>query len=371
MKVVVTGQVGLHKKPVINNVAEHAKQQGLDVSVFHVGERMYTEAPDVAKGRILDLPKQRLDALRRSVFKDIIRLANESSHMIINTHATFRWRHGLFPAFDYDLMEQLNADVYITLIDTFHDIHGRLQQDGRIAHSLADILAWREEEILATELLSQITRGHGHFYILSKGTHSDGLSPLYQLIFGPKRRKVYPSFPMTHVMDKPDILRDIDCFRENLAKHFITFDPGDLDEHRLLREASLARQEGKEFFDWVVENQPISFSVSELDMVASNIHGQTYARDFKLIDQSDMIVSYIPAMPDGGPALSSGVERELQHAYEMAKEVYVIWQAKWPPSMFVTGTATRVFRSSDEAFDYFAAAGYCVPACDEPHNARI
>lgn len=39
-----------------------------------------------------------------------------------------------------------------------------------------------------------------------------------------------------------------------------------------------------------------------------------------------MIVSFIPALPDGSAAVSSGVERELQHAHEAAKEVFVIWQ---------------------------------------------
>ena len=30
-------------------------------------------------------------------------------------------------------------------------------------------MVWREEEVLATELLSQIVRGHGCFYILARG----------------------------------------------------------------------------------------------------------------------------------------------------------------------------------------------------------
>ncbi len=46
-----------------------------------------------------------------------------------------------------------------------------------------------------------------------------------------------------------------------------------------------------------------------------------------------MIVSYIPAGPDGWPIISSGVERELQHAHEAAKEVFVIWMPKKKPSV--------------------------------------
>ena len=76
-------------------------------------------------------------------------------------------------------------------------------------------------------------------------------------------------------------------------------------------------------------------------------------RDFKLIDQADMIVSYIPELPGGLPGLSSGVERELHHAFEHTKEVYVVWKPKRAPSPFITETATRIFSSTDEALEHF------------------
>jgi hypothetical protein len=81
-------------------------------------------------------------------------------------------------------------------------------------------------------------------------------------------------------------------------------------------------------------------------------------RDFKLIDQSDMIVSLVPELPNGQPGLSSGVERELHHAFEHTKEVYVVWKPKKSPSPFITETATRIFRSVDEALSYFESKGW-------------
>ncbi len=62
--------------------------------------------------------------------------------------------------------------------------------------------------------------------------------------------------------------------------------------------------------------------------------------------------------PDGKAAVSSGAERELQHAHEAAKEVYVIWASKQRPSVFVTQTATRVFGDMDEAAAFFESKGY-------------
>jgi hypothetical protein len=91
--------------------------------------------------------------------------------------------------------------------------------------------------------------------------------------------------------------------------------------------------------------------------IAGDIDGQIYMRDFKLIDQADMICSYIPELPGGIPALSSGVERELQHAFEHTKEVYVVWKPKKNPSPFITETATRIFKSVDEALAHFESSG--------------
>ena len=92
--------------------------------------------------------------------------------------------------------------------------------------------------------------------------------------------------------------------------------------------------------------------------MARDIDAQIYARDFKLIDQSDMIVSFIPELPGGKPGLSSGVERELQHAYEGTKDVYVIWKPALEPSPFITETATKMFTSTEEALQHFLEQGF-------------
>ena len=97
--------------------------------------------------------------------------------------------------------------------------------------------------------------------------------------------------------------------------------------------------------------------VREVLDIAGDIDGQIYMRDFKLIDQSDMIVSLIPELPGGVPGLSSGVERDLQHAFEATKEVYVVWKPKKAPSPFITETATKIFRSVEEALGHFESKG--------------
>ncbi len=357
-RVVVTGQVGVDKKPFIERVCELAERRGQPVRRFHVGDLMYAEAKDVRRGRILDLPLARLADLRRSVFKDILAEVDQHETVIVNTHASFRWKHGLFPAFDHDQMLALNADLYITLVDNVDAVHERLTREYTLPHTLKDILVWREEEILATEVMAEAVRGHGCFYVFARGADGETLESLYRLIFRPDTKRVYPSFPMTHVMDLPATLAEIDAFRAQLAEHFITFDPGDMDEKRLLSHAAAAMQEGRTKFTIPVHDREVEFDVAEVTSVSRDIDAQIYARDFKLIDQSDMIVSFIPELPGGKPGISSGVERELQHAFEGTKEVYVVWQPRVEPSPFVTETATRVFGGVEELLSYFQQRGY-------------
>src|SRR5208282_4861122 len=202
MRAFVTGQVGVDKGPFLDAVKTMARARDVDLEVCHVGRMMYAEAPDVPAGRILNLPITRLAALRRAVFKEIHAIAERHHHVLVNSHATFRWRHGLFAAFDFDQIKVLNPDVYVTLLDNAESVHQRLvREHGDVDHSLKDIMVWREEELLATEIIANITRGFGHFYMLSRGPGDGNVQTLHDLLFEPKKKKVYLSFPMTHVMD--------------------------------------------------------------------------------------------------------------------------------------------------------------------------
>lgn len=364
MRAIVTGQVGMDKKQYLESARDFAGQQGEAFSLYHVGDIMYREAPDIRPGRILDLPLSRLNSLRRAAFKDIITDSRGQKNVIVNTHGTFRWRHGLFSAFDFDQIRLFEPDLFICLVDNIETVHHRLHRDHVIDATLKDCMVWREEEILATELMSQAIPG-SRFCILSRGRHSDTRRTLFRLVCRPAMKRVYPSFPMSHVVDMPDVLAEIDAFRAALADHFITFDPGDVDEKLLLERAIAAAKEGKDFLDVAPHSfagskavaDPIRVRVREVLDISGDIDGQIYMRDFKLIDQSDMIVSLIPELPGGVPGLSSGVERELHHAFEHTKEVYVVWKPKKHPSPFITETATKIFASVKEALTYFETQG--------------
>ena len=358
MIVVVTGMVGVDKKSYLQKVCQFAAEKGKEILLCNVGEEMYAEAPDIPAGKILDIPMKRLSSLRRSVFKDIIAKAKKAPNLIVNTHATFRWRHGLFPAVDFDQMRQLGADIYICLIDGVVALHRRLLDEHSTEHTLKDLIVWREEEIIGTEMLCKGISEKIPFYCLARGAGEETIETFYRLVFEKVCKKAYLSFPMTNVVDMKNVKKQIDGFRQLMKKFFTCFDPADLEESYLPHYARQASQKGLDFVEITVLGQTTQLDLNEVKQIERDINSQIYARDFLLIDQSDMIISFIPTLSDGRAAISSGVERELQHAHEAAKEVYVIWTAKQRPSVFVTQTATEVFADLDSMIEFSKKQGY-------------
>ena len=358
MIVVVTGMVGVDKKSYLQKVCQFAAEKGKEVLLCNVGEEMYAEAPDIPAGKILDIPMKRLSSLRRSVFKDIIAKIKKAPNIIVNTHATFRWRHGLFPAVDFDQMRQLGGDMYICLIDGVAALHKRLLDEHSTEHTLKDLTVWREEEIIGTEMLCKGVNEKIPFYCLARGAGEETTETFYRLVFEKDCKKAYLSFPMTNVADMKNVKKQIDGFRQLMKKFFTCFDPADLEESYLPHYARQASQKGLDFVKVKALGKTIRLDLQEVKQIERDINSQIYARDFLLIDQSDMIISFIPTLADGRAAISSGVERELQHAHEAAKQVFVIWTAKQRPSVFVTQTATEVFADLDSMTEFSKRQGY-------------
>ena len=192
MKIVVTGMVGIDKKSYLEKVCKYADGRGKNVLLCTVGDMMYSEAPDIAAGKILDMSMKRLGSLRRSVFKDIIAKARDAENLIVNTHATFRWRHGLFPAVDFDQMRQLDADMYICLIDGVTALHTRLLDEHTMEHTLKDLIVWREEEMIGTEMLCKASTKPSRFIVWPEAAKRE-LSRRSTILPSPIRRNVLTS----------------------------------------------------------------------------------------------------------------------------------------------------------------------------------
>ena len=359
MRVLVTGQTGVEKGGYLEEVVKVAAARGNVVQLLSVGELMYQSDPTVRRGRILNLPLRQLRAMRREALLRIVQASVEvAQDQIINSHATFRWRNGLFAAFEPGEIHELQPEICITIIEDVDVVKKRLEAEGNFQRplTLKDIIVWREEEILASELMAALA-GCPH-YVIARN-HPPEL--ILQLMYEPEKPRAYASFPISLVKDQPDVEGRINSFRSKIRNLLTVFDPYTITEKRLEFELNMAvaQAEGEnrpEPTSVVVETlgYPYSLPLHEVKEILADIDGQIVARDYKLIEQSHAVIAFIPEV-QGVPSISSGVEREMQYAYDRAKDVFVIWESEHVPSPFLQQTATKLFRTFDEALDFLTS----------------
>lgn len=348
MKVLVTGLSGINKREPLERIAVDLRNEGLDVALFHLGDMMYAEDPSIAPGRILDLPYGQLRQLRRTVLRDVFQCRSE--HIILNTHATFRWRRGLFAAFDVDQINAFGADLYLCFVEDVDQTYLRLQRDrvpDAYEYTLKDLFVWREEELLATELMANIPEKKGAFFIVPV---PDAEIVVPSLFLRPELKRAYISFPITNVLDNPDLMEDIEKFKEEMKEIFLAFDPFSVKESWMVNELDKIKsgEVDRDYMEVEFEGKPHKLPASQVEPCVRDIEGQIVARDLKLIDQADLLIAYMPDVEEQ-PVHSPGVMREVTHAYHTTKDVYIIWTSSKDPSPFIKDVVPQRIYPSLEA----------------------
>ena len=375
MRVVVTGQSGLDKSGFLTQVESQAPR---DITVFHVGERMCSEA-GVSPDTILNLSHSHQEALRRSVMREIAREAQDADHAILNTHAVFRWESGrresgLFLGLSPLDLELFQPDLFIVLIDDADPIKlelDRQQEANRNLHptGILEILAWREAEIVATEqcaaFASRWIRPAGFFIVPKmhqiirvggKTSITPNTELVCDLIFEREdKKRAYPSFPISQVGHFEDVMERIIQFRESLRTHFIAFDPYDITEGGLVDTIKRAIAKG-EVADGHVRiecrGRDLFIREDEVPLLRKAIWAQIRSRDFRLIDQSDFVWAYLPKRPDKFAYQSWGVMAELNYGSRAAKHTFIRCGAKEVGGPFAE-IVTKIFKSDEDAFQHF------------------
>jgi adenylate kinase len=286
---------------------------------------MYEEAPDVPPGRILNVELLRLQTTRRSVDRRILeQVRGSGDSIVLNSHAVFRAQHGLIYPGGSELLAEFGQGMYITIIDDADSVYIEMRRRYPWwTTTLKDILVWREEEILCTEMLANIARPRLPHYVVAR---KHPVSVIHDLIFNPGKRKAYVSFPITQIESMPEIKEQVRQFRQQVAAALVTFDPLTIAERSLIAQAMNAPSPETRIAIGP-EGYKIEFSAQELLALKSDIDSQIVARDFKLIDQSDMVVAFVPKLPTGRMEVSAGVTMEIQHAFGTGREVFIICPA--------------------------------------------
>ena len=168
MRVLFMGQTGIDKQRHLRLLRELCSARGKAIdALFSIGDIMYEESQKagqlIREGKILDLRLAELAVLRRAAFN---RIGNESAglqNVFVSSHAVFRWNNQLFRAFELADFEAFQPDLIITLVDDVEAVKLSLEglrDSGELpadtAYSLKDLLVWREEEMLAAEILASI-----------------------------------------------------------------------------------------------------------------------------------------------------------------------------------------------------------------------
>lgn len=352
--IICHGQTGLHKNYYLQCFLKFAQAQKQNIHIFPIGSLMYEKNETVPKGKILDVDPYRLALLRSTVFNEVLNDIKSLDHdlpIIINSHATFRWRHTLSLAIDYTFLEEYKPDLFITLVDNVDSVWLRLRKEyPNQRFSLKDVLIWREEEINLTELLAKLLKVP-HYVIARNEPHF----VLFDIIFNPSKKKVYTSFPMSLVAGMPDVEKEIETFRERMAKSFVVFNPAAIEERRIIKDAQDATER---FFELTVLEEKIPFDVGEVISLRPDIDGQIVIRDYKLIEQSDLLIAYVPKVLRR-LEMSGGVSMEIKYAKDVGRDVYIISPEPDQLTPFYRAYSTEIFETFEQAEDYFKQKGLC------------
>ena len=221
--------------------------------------------------------------------------------------------------------------------------------DYPVKLTLREIITWREEEMLGGGLLAGIA-GCSHYVV----PRSFEIDALYRLIHVPSAKKLYISFPISRVPSK-SMGDQIAEFRNEFQAlpNCVVFDPIKVtEEPRLL--ASLKKTLSREPDEATVKvetlGQEVHLDVQELQGIKADIRNLTRSFDYRMIDQSEAIVAFVP-QHKGQPYVAEGVFMEIAHAEYRGNEIYLIWPSDQSPSPMINADAT--FRSVKEAVEFF------------------
>lgn len=328
--IITTAISGSRRKEYLEKFEERAKKEGKKIKIYHVGQMMLDHSHFIGVNftaeNVLNAPPSVINAVRSAVFEKIAgelpKVMKTHDAVFINIHGMFYWKNVFLRAWDNYYVSQLNPDLFLAFVDDVISIHDKLKirkQWKKENLTFNEILLWRNVDVEMTASWAEMNRKQ--FYIIPSQSNA---KLLYRLIFEPQTEKIYTAMPLTHFSDPKDQLI-IDKFIKKLEKHFVIFDP---------REIELVEQ-------W------------KPSMMTEDVLNQIVNRDlYWLIKQVDRVIAYFPR------AVSSpGVINELREAHETSKEAWLVYPKGVSMSPFLTYYSNMVFRGPEELFKFLGEKG--------------
>jgi len=279
----------------------------------------------------------------------------KNSYVVIAARAICYWASSYIDAVPAEMVKQLEPDVLFTIIGNIRDIKANLDADPHDRFSgvtLLDILHWRYREIEETSKWAE-AMGIRH-YVVARTESKDTLP---KLVFRPSTKKIYVSYPMSHV-SQTEMEAAKKLIADLRAMDYIVFDPGSIDDAQFLGQLAEERTRG--------EGLAKNYSDTELRNLSEDVGDHTVKLDYGLIDQSDTVlvrypsVGYVRYMREANQAvpamyvpLSAGVICEMVRGHQSAKRVYSLWLPRnIEPSPFFRFHSFKLFTRKRELLSY-------------------
>ena len=278
---------------------------------------------------VLDLEDATRNSYRSQAIQSIASGWKKPGCFILSTPHPIMWKGAEKEGISLADVQNLNPDMFVTIIDDVGRVKETLRTDPQFQNqhnSIKDLAVWRASAIKdASDLASARKKP---FYVIPRDHPPEVLR---DLIFHPKKARAYFSFPITNMKKKG--IAQAKRFVDQLRTRYTVFDPLTIQDHALIRAAGNARKKHKRTFSKRIRYRTGNFeftgSVKEIADATETFDSQVVERDFKLIDQSDLVIVYYPIK-----ALAAGVISEMFHAhYTMSKRVYA-WHPHAPSPFF-------------------------------------
>lgn len=361
--IICTGITGSERIGCLQVTKAYAQTHGRDLRIINawkVAKEISREPIDEAT--ILNRP----EAFRQRLFEDVYceisrqldKVRNkgkpkDEQYVAIATHTAFFWRSTYLEAFPEHLLANLHPDLFVTIIHNIKDIRNNLDHDPHHRFediTLTDILHWRDREVTNTSRWARNFKKK-HFRV----AHDEPPEILYRVIFRPEAKKIYASYPMSHVSKKQreaasELIADL------RKRGYIVFDPGSIDDAGYVDQLASQRTD---------KEGATTNTEDELRSLADDVGDQTVKLDYLLIDQSDLVVVYYPRVTyekyvkERGKVvasmyvpLSAGVICEMVRGHYGGKKIYAVWLPKDDPSPFFRYHCQKVFKSKQGLIHY-------------------
>jgi hypothetical protein len=354
--VLITGITGSERRQYLAELKD-SLVDSKKLEVIDPWERTKELHPNIDEATVLNVSDEdRLDFFA-DAYKDVadslekMREASVDTVVAVPTHSVFYWKSVFKDAVRDEFVEWLSPDLFVTVVHNMKVVKDNLDKDAYSRFpgiTLPEILQWRLREIQETSRWAN-TFNKQHVVV----ARAEPIDTLSGILFN-HRKKIYFSYPMSYVssteMNKAKKL--IKKLRDN---RYVVFDPDSIDDAKYIGELGRLMR---------IKSGVVS-TKKELSNIARIVGNHTVDLDYRLIQQSDMVVARYPSVeykeyiieknkisPAMYVPLSAGVICEMVRGNEQSKRVYAVWLPKVEPSPFFVHQCLQLFTSEQALLDH-------------------